>query len=248
MILEGKVEIFLRNRSGKMKRNGEDYVIAELINGMTFGEVSFFSGRQRLAGAKASSYCTLVRIKREDFLQAVEYFHEDFERFKEKQDEILLYDKYATILTNCAICGSYQHLAKHCSSVKYSPYHQTIINVYNRFTDQQRNHQVLRFKAANKFNPLSNLHSLIANAIIIAENYPREVESIEMFNKQWIAENAKGEQLYLRDNQTNIDEEEPSKDPLPAKQLDEFFAIPIKLQQSIFKVLPVSPKFEYGKR
>lgn len=48
LILEGKVDIFLNNRSGKeKKRNGEDYVIAELTKGMSFGEYSFFSGVER---------------------------------------------------------------------------------------------------------------------------------------------------------------------------------------------------------
>jgi CRP-like cAMP-binding protein len=68
LILEGKVDIFLNNRSGKEKRNGEDYVISELNRGKHFGEFAFFSGYQRQAGAKAASYCTLAKLKREDFM------------------------------------------------------------------------------------------------------------------------------------------------------------------------------------
>lgn len=49
---------------------------------MCFGEYSFFSGKEREASVKAASYCTLTKIKREDFILALGYFHEDFEKFK----------------------------------------------------------------------------------------------------------------------------------------------------------------------
>jgi CRP-like cAMP-binding protein len=132
LILEGKVDIFLHNRSGKERKNGEDYTLSELTKGKYFGEYSFFSGRERIAGAKASSYCTLARVKREDFLQSLEYFHEDFEKFKQIQDEINFNSNYSSINLNCTICQNKWHLAKNCNTVKIQPYPTTIINAYNR--------------------------------------------------------------------------------------------------------------------
>lgn len=82
LILEGKVDLYLFNRSVKDRNFRSEYVFKELNKGSYFGEYSFFTGNFRTASAKASSYCTLVKIKREDFLETLTCFHEDFEKFK----------------------------------------------------------------------------------------------------------------------------------------------------------------------
>lgn len=71
LIIEGRVDIYLENKSGKEKRGRDDYVFKEMTKGEYFGEFSFFSGKKRTASAKASSYCTLIKIKRSDFVESL---------------------------------------------------------------------------------------------------------------------------------------------------------------------------------
>ena len=49
---------------------------------------------------------------------------------------------------------------------------------------QPRNSEILRL-SPSRYNPRLQIGPLIASAIIIAENYPEEIDAIEMNHKLW---------------------------------------------------------------
>lgn len=53
--------------------------IETLTSGESFGEISFFTGKQRTASVKSKEFTTILLLKRKDFLEVIENFNEDYE-------------------------------------------------------------------------------------------------------------------------------------------------------------------------
>ena len=59
----------LYNNNSKCTR--EDTIVNEIKKKQFFGELSFFSNKERECTAKASEFCRIYKIKRADFLDII---------------------------------------------------------------------------------------------------------------------------------------------------------------------------------
>ena len=57
------------------------------------GYESFFGNTPNEFSASGTSMCNIAYIKKEDFLNCLQHFTEDYEKFCSLRDELLLYDK-----------------------------------------------------------------------------------------------------------------------------------------------------------
>jgi hypothetical protein len=63
---------------------------------------------------RSIGFTTLLKIKREDFLNLLKEFPEDYESFCRIRDEIIFYDNFKSIGLNCFSCGSSNHQGFDC--------------------------------------------------------------------------------------------------------------------------------------
>ncbi|KAM3138760.1 hypothetical protein pb186bvf_009139 [Paramecium bursaria] len=119
-------------------------LFSQLLKDNIFGEISFLTGNIRTLSAQCTSITQLYKIKRQDFLQMMLQFPQEYQSYCMLRDKILLRD-YAAININCFICSSTSHLAYDCSKSHYNPNKLDIIrNAYSTYNDRgyyKRNQQ-----------------------------------------------------------------------------------------------------------
>lgn len=118
-ILKGKVEIFLElaQRTGKNSRQP----LQNIKEGEVFGELSFFTGLPRSASAKSKDFCSMIFIKREDFLNILQKFPEDYEKYCLIRDQISTEKNFNSINASCYSCKAFDHLIKDCPLFHFIP-------------------------------------------------------------------------------------------------------------------------------
>lgn len=81
-ILKGKVQLLITG-SGKNQRNrNQKTVLRDLNEDSVFGELSFFTGKERNCTAQSKDFTTMFLIKREDFLKILMENRDDYVKNK----------------------------------------------------------------------------------------------------------------------------------------------------------------------
>ncbi|EGR32569.1 hypothetical protein IMG5_077350, partial [Ichthyophthirius multifiliis] len=102
-IQKGEVEIYIDSLyNSSLSKNVH---LKKLKKGDNFGCVSFFTGNLRSHSIKAVDFCTLLMIKRQDFIDLLlKESREDYEMFCAIKDNILINKNYEQLFTECFSC------------------------------------------------------------------------------------------------------------------------------------------------
>ena len=117
-IIKGKVEIFVDTQKRVVGKNHRQS-LQNLTEGDVFGELSFFTGQPRTASAKSKDFSSMAFIKREDLLNILQKFPEDYEKYCLMREQIMTEKNLNSLNTSCYSCKSFDHLIKDCPLFHY---------------------------------------------------------------------------------------------------------------------------------
>lgn len=78
--------------------------IASLGKGSSFGELSFFTGKARSANIRSREFTTLLILNRQEFLEVLVNYKDDYEKFCMLRDSLDFYQNYSLINLSCLSC------------------------------------------------------------------------------------------------------------------------------------------------
>ncbi|KAL4481989.1 hypothetical protein ABPG73_000513 [Tetrahymena malaccensis] len=123
LIEKGFIEIYQLNppqldiQAFNIFNNQRVHILKKLEKNNMFGEISFFSGLSRSACARSLNLSTLYKIDRMKFLNLIKENQEDFERFKQIEEQIKIQQDLQSILVECYICKNGGHITSNCPKV-----------------------------------------------------------------------------------------------------------------------------------
>ena len=132
-IMTGKIDVFHVIADEK-----NPLILKKLKDKDSFGEYSFFTGLNNIYSTKASEYTKLYKISQTSFQEVLSKFPQDYEKYCELRDKIILYNNYTDLNIRCLICNKKDHLSNNCNLIHYIPNKPIIFlrHLYSR--DQER--------------------------------------------------------------------------------------------------------------
>ncbi|KAL4505995.1 hypothetical protein ABPG72_013756 [Tetrahymena utriculariae] len=127
-IENGSVEVLLETKDKKEKKQRSLFI---LNKGESFGAYTFFTGLSRVNNIISKEFTTVLKIRRQDFLQLIQSNSEDYETFCSIRDSISYLNDYSKIGLGCVSCNSQQHLVNECQYLHYIPNKAKIYKLYN---------------------------------------------------------------------------------------------------------------------
>ncbi|KAL4484099.1 hypothetical protein ABPG73_009297 [Tetrahymena malaccensis] len=172
-IEKGRVEICSYYSHPIAKRQQMVNKIIELKSGNSFGQISFFTGKQRTFSVRSLDFCRLLVIRRQDFIQLLQEYPDDYEKFCMIKDSILQYNDTSIIKSGCYACKSSTHLISECPYIHFLPNKDNIIQQENKVV---QNRQPFERRKKSSYLDLSELlegavEILDKNQDIIIQNY-----------------------------------------------------------------------------
>lgn len=82
--------------------------------GQFFGEVSFFTGTQKIGYAVAQTYTSIYKIDRQAFIEIVRENQDDYESFCLLRDKLQLSGRYDMLDLKCQSCYDQSHRIESC--------------------------------------------------------------------------------------------------------------------------------------
>ena len=159
-ISKGSVNLFLH-------KGGEP--LFTLKKGDHIGEISFFTEMPRLLTAHSIDFSRLLMLKRDQFLQTLREYPEDWQMFTMIRDKILTYKDYHSLNLQCLICEEPGHILETCPKIHFIPNAELVIENYIDEEQYFRSSFVrgarAKFNARKKFNFLNTEASKIVSKI-----------------------------------------------------------------------------------
>ena len=114
-------EIFFISQGSVEVYNHYSYSLYKVLDkGRYFGEISFFNGMKRTADVRASDFCAIFFIARDSFLELLEDYPRDREKFCHIKDKMLFENNYQDIGLACYSCGEKGHTSGLCPELHLS--------------------------------------------------------------------------------------------------------------------------------
>jgi len=179
IIKKGYVEIFYDNPDiHSVEKN-----IKKLGPGEIFGELAFFSNKERTSCARSNDFTNIFAIKQEDFLGIIEKNKKDIERFCQIRDNINIYEDFEDLYSKCYSCQEASHQVQNCPLVHYTPKREIILLKFLHTSPQARNQIFIRYHK-KRMNALRSLTKIEQNAFKFQETiFPSHESGSEEDNK-----------------------------------------------------------------
>ncbi|EAR97897.2 cation channel family protein (macronuclear) [Tetrahymena thermophila SB210] len=141
-ILKGKVEVYLdQSNKQNLKQNffSEYQTFYEYKENQSFGQYEFISQvHQSSINAKSLEITTVHQIALTDFIEVINQFSIDKEKYLELKDKLNLNENFQCAKVYCQSCKSSQHILKDCPLFFYKPAKHKIIRFYNLQQEDER--------------------------------------------------------------------------------------------------------------
>lgn len=208
IIRKGEVELFVETP----KFLDPSTVIRTVGQGEVFGEISFFSGRERESSARSTTFTSIYLIRQKDFLNIIQGNSEDYQTFCQMKDNANLYQQYKRLFMSCASCKANDHTVLNCPLVHLNLSKQRILQKYNYSQPQSRDSMIrmrkrappaLMFRGKNEFAALK-----LMNLLIKDEDEENITDEEEVSDDDLLADSACGEKKELPRLVSDITEED----------------------------------------
>lgn len=137
-ISQGKVKLFFDNQKGE----NNEVTLYEVKTGESFGEINLINNEEYRYSCKSIGFSSIYSISRKDFLDVLERFPVDKEKFCMIRDSIVLYQNYELLYQECKLCGSTFHSTEKCNFVVFQSHKVKILykclNEYKYSKNQMR--------------------------------------------------------------------------------------------------------------
>ncbi|EAR88406.2 cation channel family protein (macronuclear) [Tetrahymena thermophila SB210] len=134
-IVKGSVSIVFESGQNS---NREAKQIEFKENKQYFGEISFITGNPRTYTAKATDFCKIFKINREQFLSVIKQHDQDYENFQMIKEAVTFSNNFKFCSMFCSTCQSGKHFSMHCPRTHLTFTKQIIISRYNSSSPQER--------------------------------------------------------------------------------------------------------------
>jgi len=132
IVLKGEIELFLQSPK-------KEKILKNIINNGFFGEISLFSHEMRETSAKSKGFSTLLSIRKDDFLRILKENSEDYEKYCEIKEKILINGEFNDDLSlKCDTCSDKNHLKFNCVLERILSEKSVIIAKFNDSKPQIR--------------------------------------------------------------------------------------------------------------
>ncbi|KAL4487721.1 hypothetical protein ABPG73_004981 [Tetrahymena malaccensis] len=142
-IVQGRVEIQLDQSSiqnQKQSQFSEYKTFFEHKETESFGQYEFVSQtHQSQVNVKSLEQTTLHQILLTDFIEVLNQFQVDKEKYQELKDKLNLNENYSCVNVYCQSCKSSSHLLRDCPLFFYKPQKFKIVRLYNWQQEFERN-------------------------------------------------------------------------------------------------------------
>ncbi|EAR93587.2 cyclic nucleotide-binding domain protein (macronuclear) [Tetrahymena thermophila SB210] len=205
-IENGSVDIIMNTKDKKSKP------LFSLKKGDSFGTFTFFTGLPRQNNVIAREFTTILMIRRIDFLQLLQHFNEDFEKFCHIRDQISFLNDYTSVGIKCISCNSSYHLVSDCQYLHYIPNKAKIIKCHNESQNvkQQLRQEIQRREINKRYhfrNAKSTYHEINRQAHIFQDHYNSWInisdEDLTDFSDGYYGESELNQQIKNTDEDQN---------------------------------------------
>ncbi|EGR34558.1 hypothetical protein IMG5_007500 [Ichthyophthirius multifiliis] len=153
-IQKGKVQVYKSIKKSNGVVCEEKFQVLE--KGQYFGTQSFFTGQARKLSVKSLDFCQILIVKRNDFINIIKDFSEDFERFCMIKDQLIFGENKKFLFQKCLSCFKDSHSFLECQDVHFVPDKIKVIQQVNfqnlnfkRIFWQRKNYQFKKFYFQN---------------------------------------------------------------------------------------------------
>lgn len=149
-----------------------------MSTGQSFGELAFFSmNYEPSASARSVQSSVVFRISLGDFMETIEEFENDKERFCNLRDRLVLNREYCNLNISCYSCKKSSHTIKECPYLFFNKSLDSILMKHNKeieekiksFRRREKRREYIfdvnKYIYNNNSNSNSNSNSNINNSI-----------------------------------------------------------------------------------
>jgi len=140
-IMKGQIELFLNESK-----------LCILSQDQSFNEIPFLTNSLTRYGAKSLGYTSVFYIPKKDFLELLKEFPQDFEKFCEIRDKIMLYKEIEDLHMECSLCGKMSHFIREC------PFINTRIDHWNAVREHRNSYKYVQMERSFFQRRKANAH------------------------------------------------------------------------------------------
>lgn len=189
-LTQGKAQIYFDNKS----KNNNENVIYSIKSGETLCEINLFSKEELKYCCKSTEFSTFYSISLKDFLQTLNNFPEDKEKYHMIKDSIFLNNNYDYFYKKCKLCQCTFHLTEKCNFITYRPLPQKILYkllLENRIGFNERGKFIRRSTKYNRYHVPDGMNSIEDRLTVYLATHKPEIlseskdfKTMDVFNEE----------------------------------------------------------------